>query len=149
MISKLQVFDPAMCCSTGVCGPSVDPVLPRISADLEWLKGKGVEVERYNLAQDLAAFAANLTVKEALNSQGTKCLPLVVVDGKVVAEGEYPTREQLANFTGVSYEPGPVFKTRPADLVGIGLGQRGNEEIDETARKADAHSAVHGQGWGG
>lgn len=22
---KLQVFDPAMCCSTGVCGPSVDP----------------------------------------------------------------------------------------------------------------------------
>ena len=112
-----------MCCSTGVCGPSVDPVLPRVAADLEWLKDKGVEVERYNLAQDLATFAANLTVKQALNSQGTKCLPMVVVDGVVVAEGDYPTREQLANFTGISYEPGPVFKTRPADLVGIGLGK--------------------------
>ena len=65
-MSKLQVYDPAMCCSTGVCGPSVDPVLPRFAADLEWLKSKGVEVERYNLAQDLAAFAANSTVKQAL-----------------------------------------------------------------------------------
>lgn len=121
-LMKLEVFDPAMCCSTGVCGPSVDPVLPRVSADIEWLKSKGVDVVRYNLAQDLAAFAANPTLKEALNSQGTKCLPMVLVDGRVVAQGEYPTREQLANFTGIGYEPGPVFKTRPADLVGIGLG---------------------------
>ena len=121
-MSKLQVYDPAMCCSTGVCGPSVDPVLPRFSADLEWLKSKGVDVERYNLAQDLAAFSGNSTVKQALNSQGTKCLPMVLVEGRVVSQGEYPTREQLAAFTGVSFEPGPVFKTRPADLVGIGLG---------------------------
>ena len=101
-MSKLQVYDPAMCCSTGVCGPSVDPVLPRFSADLEWLKSKGVEVERYNLAQEVAAFAANLPSKQALNSQGTKCLPMVLVDGVVVSQGEYPTREQLADFTGVS-----------------------------------------------
>ncbi len=121
-MSKLQVYDPAMCCSTGVCGPSVDPVLPRFSADLEWLRSKGVEVERYNLAQDVAAFAANSTVKQALNSQGTKCLPMVLVDGRVVSQSDYPTREQLANFTGVAYEPGPVFKERAADLVGIGLG---------------------------
>ena len=121
-MSKLQVYDPAMCCSTGVCGPSVDPVLPRFSADLEWLRSKGVEVERYNLAQDVAAFAANSTVKQSLNSQGTKCLPMVLVDGRVVSRSDYPTREQLANFTGVAYEPGPVFKERAADLVGIGLG---------------------------
>ena len=120
-MSKLQVYDPAMCCSTGVCGPSVDPVLPRFSADLEWLKSKGVDVERYNLAQDVAAFAANSTVKQALNSQGTKCLPMILVDGRVVSQSDYPTREQLANFTGVAYEPGPVFKTGAADLVGIGL----------------------------
>lgn len=121
-MSKLQVYDPAMCCSTGVCGPSVDPVLPRFSADLEWLKSKGIDVERYNLAQDLAAFAANATVKHALNTQGTKCLPMVLVDGRVVSQGEYPTREQLAGFTRVAFEPGPVFKTRAADLVGLSLG---------------------------
>lgn len=127
-MSKLQVFDPAMCCSTGVCGPSVDPVLPRFSADLEWLKSKGIEVERYNLAQQIAAFTENSTVKQALNSEGTKCLPMVLVDGKVVSKADYPTREQLAAFTGVPYEPGPVFKQHESDLVGIGVSNIGVKE---------------------
>lgn len=118
---KLQVYDPAMCCSTGVCGPSVDPVLPRFAADLEWLKSKGVQVERYNLAQDIAAFTMNAAVKESLNSEGTKCLPMVLVDGKITSKGEYPLREQLAALTGTTYEPGPVIKC-PTGLVGIGLG---------------------------
>lgn len=119
-MSKIQVYDPAMCCSTGVCGPAVDPALPRVAADVEWLKSKGIEIERYNLAQDIAAFTSNPTVKQALNSQGTKCLPMTLVDGKVVWQGEYPTREQLANVTGVAYEPGPVFKPHKPDLVSIG-----------------------------
>jgi hypothetical protein len=38
MTTTLCVFDPAMCCSTGVCGPSVDPELARFAADLDWLK---------------------------------------------------------------------------------------------------------------
>ncbi len=74
-MTTLQVFDPAMCCSSGVCGPSVDPILPRFAADLEWLKSKGVAVERYNLAQQTAAFTANAVVKQSLNKHGTKCLP--------------------------------------------------------------------------
>ena len=45
-MTKLAVYDPPMCCSTGVCGPAVDPVLPRVTADLDWLKRQGVEVER-------------------------------------------------------------------------------------------------------
>jgi hypothetical protein len=56
-MTAVRVFDPAMCCSTGVCGPSVDPQLARFSADLEWLKSQGVSVERFNLAQEPAAFA--------------------------------------------------------------------------------------------
>ncbi len=122
---KIQVYDPAMCCSTGVCGPGVDPALPRVAADLEWLKSKGVEVERYNLAQEIAAFTCNPTVKQALNSQGTKCLPMTLVDGKVVWEGEYPTREQLASVAGVAYEPGPVFQPQKPDLVSIGQPSMG------------------------
>jgi hypothetical protein len=122
-MSILQVFDPAMCCSTGVCGPSVDPVLPRFAGDLEWLKSKGIQVERFNLAQEIAAFTANAIVKAAINSKGTECLPMVLVDGNVVSEGAYPTREQLAGFTGVTYEPGPVLEQRSSELVGIGLGK--------------------------
>jgi hypothetical protein len=106
---KLQVFDPAMCCSTGVCGPSVDPALPRFAADLEWLKSKGIEIERHNLAQEVAAFTSNLVVKSALNSKGSKCLPLLLLDGKIVGEGVYPTRGQLASIAHVEFEPGPVI----------------------------------------
>ena len=65
-MKKLEVFDPPMCCSSGVCGPEVDPVLPRFAADLQWLAGQGVSVERYNLSQQPQAFVANPLVKAAL-----------------------------------------------------------------------------------
>jgi len=116
---KLEVFDPPMCCSTGICGPSVDPKLVRFAADLEWLKNKGVQVERCNLAQDPGAFVHNLTLKQALNSHGMKCLPLLVLDGQIIATGGYPSREELATHTGVDFEPGPIFKEKQPDLVGI------------------------------
>lgn len=118
-MKKLQVFDPAMCCSTGVCGPNVDVVLPRFAADLDWLKSKGVEVERFNLAQQVAAFTQNAKVKQTLNAHGAKCLPLILVDGEIVASGGYPSRAELARHTGVQYEPGPQFKSKNPDLVGI------------------------------
>jgi len=65
-MKKLEVFDPPMCCSSGVCGPEVDPVLPRFAADLQWLAAQGVSVERYNLSQQPQAFVANPLVKAAL-----------------------------------------------------------------------------------
>lgn len=122
-MAKLQIFDPAMCCSTGVCGPSVDPALPRFAADLEWLKSKGIEVERHNLAQEVAAFTSNPVVKTALNSRGSKCLPLVLLDGSIVSEAIYPTREQLARLTGMEFEPGPVITNvkEQQPLVTIGM----------------------------
>lgn len=136
----LQVFDPAMCCSTGVCGPSVDPSLPRFAADLEWLKSKGVKVERYNLAQQVAAFTTNPTVKVALNSKGTKCLPLILLDGSIVAEGAYPTRQELARLAGVPYQPGPIFKTKPHqdDLVSIDPSKAKLTEGADATRKTNS-----------
>lgn len=96
MAKLVQVYDPPMCCPTGVCGPSVDPVLPRFAADLDWLKGQGLAVERYNLAQEPAAFVANPTVTEALRERGNGCLPLILVDGFIVSDGHYPARATLA-----------------------------------------------------
>lgn len=98
-MSRLEVFDPAMCCSTGVCGPEVDPALPRFAADLEWIAAQGVEVRRHNLSQEPAAFAASEVVKAAIEEHGVECLPLVLVDGRVVSMGAYPSREQLAKRT--------------------------------------------------
>lgn len=99
-MKTVQVFDKPMCCSTGVCGPEVDPVLPRFAADLEWLKTQGLRVERYNLAHQPEAFTENKEVLQLVASLGTNCLPLVAVDGRIVSRGEYPTRDRLAGWAG-------------------------------------------------
>ena len=86
-MTVIQIYEPAMCCPAGVCGPAVDPVLARFSADFHWLAAQGVRVERYNLAQQPYAFAGNDVVKDALANYGNECLPLIVVNGAVVSRG--------------------------------------------------------------
>src|ERR1017187_1281001 len=117
-MTKVQVFDPPMCCSTGVCGPSVDPALARFSSDLHWLANQKIAVERYNLAQQPQAFAASEVVRAALGQHGNECLPLILLNGAVVSKGCYPTRNELARLTGVEPEQAhtgaklPVINTR-------------------------------------
>ncbi len=100
MSTTIRVFDPAMCCSTGVCGPSVDPDLARFAADVDWLEKQGVKVERFNLSQQPGAFAETPAVKQALE-RGTDVLPLVLVNDRIAVEGSYPSRETLAALAGV------------------------------------------------
>ncbi len=104
MSKRIELFDPALCCSSGVCGPSLDPELVRVQADVEWLKSKGLEVNRYNLAQQPLDFANNLVVKERLQQDPENSLPIVLVDDKLIAAGFYPTREQFAALSQVSLE---------------------------------------------
>jgi hypothetical protein len=99
-MATIRVFDPAMCCSTGVCGPTTDPDLARFASDLEWLKKQGVAVERFNLSAQPQAFAETAAVKKALE-RGTDVLPLVMIDDRVAVEGKYPTRDTLAALAGV------------------------------------------------
>jgi hypothetical protein len=102
MASKIQIFDPAMCCSSGVCGPSVDEALVAFANDVEWLKENGVEVERNNLAQNPTAFVDNPQVKAALESHGADGLPFIFVDDKLVRVGAYPVRDQLAKLLDIN-----------------------------------------------
>jgi hypothetical protein len=104
-VSVLRVYDPAMCCSSGVCGPSVDPELPRFAADLAWLAEQGVRIERYNLSQEPAAFAQSAIVKARLTERGTDALPLILAEDRIAAEGGYPTREVLAAIAGITVSP--------------------------------------------
>lgn len=128
-MKKLQVFDPPMCCSTGICGPNPDPVLPRFAADLHWLASQGVVVERYNLAQEPQAFATSEIVKASLVQYGNDCLPLIVVNGSIMSRGSYPTREELTSFFGLHNDEAPVLYTAAvAELVAIGAALASNCE---------------------
>lgn len=103
---KLEVFDPAMCCPTGVCGPAVDPELTRIASALFLLEGKGISVQRYNLTSEPDAFVKNTKVNKLLNDKGVSVLPITILDGEVVKEGSYPANEQLSDW----------FKVEAAEL---------------------------------
>jgi hypothetical protein len=107
-MTTLLVFDPALCCSTGVCGAEVDENLVRFAADVEWLKGQGVVVRRYNLAQEPSAFVATRVVQRTLMQQGVSCLPLLVLKGEIVAHGAYPDRAELLGIVGVSDAEAPA-----------------------------------------
>ena len=129
MVKKVEVFDPPMCCSTGICGPSVDPALVQFAADFHWLAGQGVQVERYNLAQQPQAYAASETVKTALTKYGNDCLPLILVDGAIVSRGSYPTRKELAGLAGLQDEEAPsLYSAAVAELVAIGASIASNCE---------------------
>lgn len=93
-MKTIQVYDPPLCCSTGVCGPVVDPTLPRIAGLLSQLAKAGVKVARYNLAQQPLAFVQNPQVKALLDTDGTDALPAIFVDGALFLKGAYPDETQ-------------------------------------------------------
>lgn len=99
-MKKIQVFDPALCCSSGVCGVEVDQKLVTFAADVDWAKQNGALIERFNLAQQPLAFAENAVVKGLLERTGQDALPVTLVDGELALAGRYPSRDELTRWTG-------------------------------------------------
>jgi AhpD family alkylhydroperoxidase len=127
-MNAFQVYDLAMCCSTGVCGPEVDHKLVRFAADLKWLQAQGVEVERFNLSQSPAAFVENEQVKQALTEKGEEALPMVIGSGRVLSSGRYPERDELAAWAGVAQAEASIYSAAVNELVAIGAAIAANCE---------------------
>ena len=101
-MKTLTIYDPAMCCPTGICGTEIDQKLVAFAADLDWLKSEGVEVRRINLSQEPALFAENEQVKTILQDSGIEGLPVIIADDEMQSSGQYPGRVQLAQMVGVT-----------------------------------------------
>lgn len=80
---KMEIFDPAMCCATGVCGPSIDPELMRIATVINSLKEKGIIIKRHGLANEPQDFITNKVISDLLQKEGAEVLPVTLVDGAV------------------------------------------------------------------
>ena len=98
----MQVFDKPMCCSTGICGAQVDQTLVRFAGDLDWLKRQGVTVDRFNLSQQPQEFVDHEQVRTVLGTKGVEALPIIFVDGQIVSQGMYPSRQLLASWAHVT-----------------------------------------------
>jgi sulfur carrier protein ThiS len=98
-MKTIQVYDPPMCCSTGLCGTEIDPALVSFAALLTELGQKGVKVERYNMGQQPMAFVQNPTVKALLDKESTEALPLILLDGEVYLKGRYLTNAERVTLS--------------------------------------------------
>lgn len=103
-MKKMVIYDPAMCCPTGVCGPSVDKNLLRVAILLNRLEKRGIKVERHNLSDNPQAFVDNKAVNKLLVDEGVDVLPITMVDGEVVKTGEYPTNEEFVELLEIPEE---------------------------------------------
>lgn len=123
-MKTLQIYDPAMCCPTGVCGPSVDPKLVKLAADVAFLKSKGIKVERFNLGHQPEEFASNKLVLAEMGAEA-ECLPLFLVDGECKAKGCYPSRHQLAEWFGLEVTVNAAINLQPIGRCCEGSGKEG------------------------
>jgi hypothetical protein len=98
---KIEIYDPPMCCSSGLCGPTLDPVLVKMNDTALALKKQGVKIERFNLAQQPKAFMDNETIAGLLHEKGKKILPVTLVNGEIFKTAVYPSYEELCGALGL------------------------------------------------
>lgn len=91
----VEIFDPPMCCSTGLCGPVQDQSLIDVDQMLRDMKSHGVRVERYQMTSNPGVFLKNPEVMRLVRQKQLSILPITVVNGRVLKTGGYPLREEI------------------------------------------------------
>ena len=105
----IKIYEPAMCCATGVCGPSVDPELLRITTLVNQVKANGGKIERYNLTDDPMEFVTDTKVNDLLNVKGMDALPLMMFNDEVIKTGGYLSNEEVLSLLEIEIKK-PVFQ---------------------------------------
>jgi len=100
-MASISVYEPPGCCSSGVCGPEVEESMAGFAAALAWAKKQGVEVSVYNLGYQPGAFAENSDVRNAIDTDGMDCLPLVMAGDKIISKGVYLSKKDLVEKAGL------------------------------------------------
>src|SRR4030065_398258 len=116
---QIEIFDPPMCCQSGLCGPDIDPTLLDINEAILKVKKEfdgQTKIERYLLSQQGPKFMQQPEVMKRLQTNGVEILPLTLVDGKVVKEKGYKTL---------------LLTTDPAAHIGEVLEQNITDHIQE------------------
>lgn len=93
--ADVEFFDPPMCCPTGLCGPTLDQTLLDVNEMVISLQREHWRVERYQMTSHPHAFLGNADVMKLVREKQMAALPIVVVRGKVIKVGAYPTIDEV------------------------------------------------------
>jgi hypothetical protein len=92
---EIEIFDPPLCCPTGLCGPVLDTTLLDLGETIVGLQSEGHAVTRHMMTTDPQAFMRNREVYEAIRARQLEVLPITVVNGRIVKTSAYPTLDEL------------------------------------------------------
>lgn len=101
IMKKMSIYEPALCCDTGICGVSVDTELLRISTVINALKKNGVGIDRFNLNNAPMAFVNNKVINNFINEKGVDGLPAVMLDDEIIITGRYPSNEEIISYLDI------------------------------------------------
>ncbi len=93
--ADIELFDPPMCCPSGLCGPALDQTLLDVNEMIMSLQRENLRVERYQMASNPNAFLGNAEVMKLVREKQMEALPIIVVHGKVIKVGAYPTADEV------------------------------------------------------
>lgn len=119
-MKKIEIFDPAMCCSTGVCGPVIDWELLRMATVISSLQEKGIAIKRHGLSSEPQNFISNPVISDILRKEGVEILPVTLVNGEIAKTKEYPSNKELSEWLGI---PISLIQAQPSG--GCSCGPKG------------------------
>ncbi len=102
MAKSLVIYEGAMCCSTGLCGPEPDKTMVEFNEAIKKIQAnnKDLSVVRASMSFNIQAFFQNMVVFQKVRMNGPGILPITTVDGKIILERKYPTYDELV--TGIA-----------------------------------------------
>lgn len=93
--AEVELFDPPMCCPTGLCGPTLDQTLLDVNEMIFALKGQGISIERYQMTSHPQKFISNPSVMRLVQEKQMEALPITLVKGHILKVGSYPTLDEI------------------------------------------------------
>lgn len=133
MKNKIVIYDPPMCCSSGLCGPNPDQTLIDLQTSITELQKSGVEVERFIITQSPEKFKENPEVIKLIQENDLKILPVTTLNGKVVKKGSYPTPSEFSSWLKIDLKIGDSKQSKDCcadkDCCGVNCGPN-NEDCD-------------------
>ncbi len=98
MAKKMVLYEPNLCCPTGVCGPNPDLALIALQDAIDKAKEHGIETERLQITSYPRRFTQNAEVMKLMQQQQLKALPITEIDGEIIKVGKYPTLEEIEKY---------------------------------------------------
>lgn len=95
---ELIVYEGAMCCSTGVCGPEPDRDLIVFSETVKRLQseyGERLTIMRASLTFNSLIFMAHPEIARMVKEKGPEILPITTINGELIAGQKYLPYEEL------------------------------------------------------